>query len=97
MIAALFLSSSAYLIPILIATGATDIPQSDWKVGTFAVAGSQIAGEWLGSWIVVSAAICTVAAYCSEINAGEHVIRIPMRTGSLNNSYNKPCFKHVVF
>ena len=47
--------SCAYLLPILIATGATNLEQDEWKEGTFAVAATEIAGQWLGNWIVVSA------------------------------------------
>ncbi|KAL3803001.1 hypothetical protein HJC23_011624 [Cyclotella cryptica] len=65
----LLLVSSAYLIPVLVATGATDIEQSDWKAGTFAVAGTDIAGKWLGNWIVVSTAISVGASFCSELAA----------------------------
>ncbi|KAL7481630.1 hypothetical protein ACHAW6_007313 [Cyclotella cf. meneghiniana] len=65
----LLLVSSAYLIPVLIAIGATDINQSDWKAGTFAVAGTDIAGKWLGNWIVLSTAISVGASFCSELAA----------------------------
>ncbi|KAL3817263.1 hypothetical protein ACHAXA_007117 [Cyclostephanos tholiformis] len=44
----LVLVSLAYLLPIMIATGATDIEQDDWTNGSFAVAGSEIGGRWLG-------------------------------------------------
>lgn len=74
MVASLFLCSSAYLIPVLVATGATDISQDDWKPGTFAVAGTQIAGRWLGNWIVLSSAICAIGSFCSELAAGECLI-----------------------
>lgn len=70
-IISLFLCSSAYLIPILVVTGATDIAQSDWKAGTFAVAGTEIAGKWLGTWIVISSAISVIASFNSELAAGE--------------------------
>ena len=70
----LLLTSSAYFIPVLIATGATDIPQSDWKAGTFAVAGTKIGGKWLGSWIVVSTAISVVSSFCAELAAGKTIL-----------------------
>jgi hypothetical protein len=67
----LLLASSAYLIPVLIATGATDIPQSEWKAGTFAVAGTEIGGQWLGNWVVVSTAVSVIGSFCAELAAGE--------------------------
>jgi len=59
----LLLVSSAYLLPILIATGATDIEQSEWKEGSFATAGTEIGGRWLGNWIVVSSGISLLAQF----------------------------------
>lgn len=67
----LLLASSAYLIPVLVATGATDIVQAEWKAGTFAVAGTEIGGQWLGTWIVISSAISVIASFNSELAAGE--------------------------
>jgi hypothetical protein len=44
----LLLVSSAYLLPIMIATGATDIEQAEWTNGSFARAATEIGGRWLG-------------------------------------------------
>jgi amino acid transporter len=65
----LLLVSATYLLPILVTTGATDIRQDDWTAGTLAVAGTDIAGRWLGNWIVVSAAICLIASFFAELSA----------------------------
>lgn len=69
----MFLCSSAYLVPVLAATGATTIAQSDWKAGTFAVAATEIGGKWLGSWVVVSSAISAISSFNAELAAGEWV------------------------
>lgn len=63
------LVSFAYLLPILIATGATDIEQDEWKAGSFATAGTEIGGRWLGNWIVVSSGISLLAQFFSEMSA----------------------------
>ncbi|KAL7552239.1 hypothetical protein ACHAWF_015461 [Thalassiosira exigua] len=63
------LSSSLYILPILIATGATDITQEDWKEGAFATAGTKIGGPWLGNWIVVGAGVSLLAQFVSEMSA----------------------------
>jgi hypothetical protein len=44
----LLLVTSAYLLPIMIATGAADIEQDEWTNGSFATAGTEIGGRWLG-------------------------------------------------
>lgn len=65
----LVMVSCAYLLPILIATGATNLEQDEWKEGTFAVAATEIAAPWLGNWIVVSAGISLLAQFFSEMSA----------------------------
>jgi len=61
-----FLVSSAYLVPILVATGATDFEQENWNAGAFATAGNEIAGRWLGNWIVVAAGCTLLAQFFTE-------------------------------
>lgn len=61
--------ATAYLLPILAATGATDLQQHDWKPGTLAVAGTEIVGNWLGVWIVVSSGISLASCFFAEISA----------------------------
>lgn len=59
----LLLVSSAYLLPILIATGATDIEQNEWNEGSFATAAAEIGGQWLGSWVVVASGVSLLAQF----------------------------------
>ena len=47
----LLLVSMAYLLPIMIATGATDLEQDEWTNGSFATAGTMIGGKWLGEFL----------------------------------------------
>jgi len=63
------LVSTTTIIPILIATGATDIEQADWKAGTFALAGAEIGGRWLGTLIVVASGISLLATFISGMSA----------------------------
>ena len=65
-IGSFFLVSSAYLVPILVATGATDLEQDDWNAGAFAIAGNEIAGRWLGNWIVIAAGCTLLAQFFTE-------------------------------
>jgi amino acid transporter len=69
MAGSLFLVASAYLLPILAATGATDLQQDDWKPGALAVAGSEIVGNWLGVWIVISSGISLASCFFAELSA----------------------------
>lgn len=65
----LLLVSASYLLPIMIATGATDLEQDEWTNGSFATAGTMIGGEWLGNWIVVAAGISLLALFLSGMTA----------------------------
>ena len=49
-----------YLIPLLVAIGATDSDQSVWFSGYFSYAAKQIGGGWLGVWIVFAAGVSNV-------------------------------------
>ncbi len=64
-----FMVCSAYLVPVLIATGASNLSQSEWSAGAFATAATEIGGKWLGNWIVVGAGFALVALYFGEMSA----------------------------
>lgn len=66
---ALLLVCSSYLVPVLIATGASDLTQSQWTAGAFATAASEIGGRWLGNWIVVGAGTSLMALFFGEMSA----------------------------
>mmetsp|Transcript_2518 Transcript_2518/g.4609 ORF Transcript_2518/g.4609 Transcript_2518/m.4609 type:complete len:239 (+) Transcript_2518:1201-1917(+) len=69
MLISVALVSTAYLLPILIATGGTDISQDDWRAGSLAIAATKIAGRWLGNWIVLSSGISLLGSFFAEISA----------------------------
>ena len=69
LVGSLLLVSTAYLIPILVITGATNIEQDEWNAGSFATAGTEIGGRWLGNWIVFSAGVSLLAQFFSEMAA----------------------------
>lgn len=53
----------------MISIGATDIDQDDWREGSFAVAGTEIGGRWLGNWVVVAAGVSLLAQFFSGMSA----------------------------
>lgn len=69
MAGAFLLTCSSYLVPVLIATGASDLTQSEWTAGAFATAATQIGGKWLGNWIVVGAGLSLMALFFGEMSA----------------------------
>lgn len=85
----LVMVSTSYLLPILIATGATDLEQSDWKEGSFATAATQIGGRWLGNWMVVAAGLSLLAQFFSEMSADSMALQGIAQRGQLPSSLTR--------
>ena len=65
----LVITTVGYLLPLLVATGATDSTQEEWVDGHMATVAVQIAGPWLGGWVVFSAGISNLALFEAEMSA----------------------------
>lgn len=65
----LVITTVGYLLPLLVATGATDSTQEEWVDGNMATVAVQIAGPWLGGWVVFSAGISNLALFEAEMSA----------------------------
>lgn len=61
--------ASCYFIPLLVALGASTAQQSDWVDGYFAVVAHDIAGPWLGAWLVFAAGISNIAMFQAELSS----------------------------
>jgi len=64
-----FLVVVCYLFPLLVATGATDSEQNEWVDGHMATVAVQIAGPWLGGWVLFSAGVSNLALFEAEMSA----------------------------
>ena len=88
--------SSTYLLPILVATGATNITQDEWSAGSFASVGTEIGGRWLGNWIVVGSGVSLLAQYISGMSADAMQLQGMAERGQLpslfgyQSRYNTP-------
>jgi len=60
---------ASYMFPLLIAVGATDTTQGEWRVGHLGVICSEISGSWLGAWTVVAAAVSNLGLFEAEMSA----------------------------
>jgi amino acid transporter len=60
---------AGYLLPLLVAIGATDSDPSDWVDGYLATAAPEIGGEWLGAWVVFAAGVSNIALFQAELSA----------------------------
>jgi len=58
-----------YLLPLLVALGATDTVQMDWSEGYLANIATQIGGTWLGAWTVFAAGVSNLALFEAEMSS----------------------------
>mmetsp|Transcript_23035 Transcript_23035/g.32449 ORF Transcript_23035/g.32449 Transcript_23035/m.32449 type:complete len:638 (-) Transcript_23035:38-1951(-) len=75
-----------YLLPLLVATGATDNPPSEWTDGYLSIVASQIAanynfgwngegksnGKWLEIWTIFAAGISNLGLFLAEMEADSY-------------------------
>jgi hypothetical protein len=56
-------------LPILIGIGASNDPYTDWTDGFFVHLGSEIAGPWLGVWMMLAATVTNVGMFEAEMSS----------------------------
>lgn len=78
-----------YLIPLLVAIGATDSKQEDWIEGHFATVATEIGGSWLGRWIVFAAGLSNLALFEAEMSADAYMIMGMADRGILPRIFQK--------
>ena len=60
--------AASYILPLLAAIGAADSDQADWNAGYFTTAATNIAGPWLGAWLIFAAAVSNIALFEAELS-----------------------------
>ena len=60
---------SCYFVPLLIALGASDASQQEWVDGYLSVIATDIAGPWLGAWLVFAAGISNIGMFQAELSS----------------------------
>ncbi|KAL3765240.1 hypothetical protein ACHAW5_010859 [Stephanodiscus triporus] len=58
-----------YIVPVLVAVGATDYSQADWVDGHLGVVAMDIGGQWLGLWTIFAAGISNIAMFEAEMSS----------------------------
>lgn len=59
----------SYIIPLMVAVGATDYKQRDWVDGHLGAVAVDIGGKWLGSWMIFAAGISNLALFEAEMSS----------------------------
>ena len=68
MILSVIMVATSYLLPLLVALGASDSPQEDWKAGQLTVVAGEVVGPWLAAWTVLAAAASNLALFLAELS-----------------------------
>jgi len=68
MMGAWILMVLGYLLPLMIAIGATDSESSMWEDGYLTMAAEEIGGKALGGWLVVASAVSNIAQFEAELS-----------------------------
>jgi amino acid transporter len=63
------LCASSSLLPMLAATGGSSLDRRDYRNGSYVTIATDLAGPWLGLWIVLSAAAANVGMFVSEMSS----------------------------
>ncbi|KAK1735799.1 amino acid/polyamine permease family protein [Skeletonema marinoi] len=58
-----------YIVPLMVAVGATDYTQSEWVDGHLGAVAVDIGGSWLGAWTIFAAGISNLALFEAELSA----------------------------
>ena len=74
MIASVVMVATSYLLPLLVALGASDSPQQDWKAGHLTVVAGNVVGHWLAAWTVLAAAASNVALFLAELSGDAYQV-----------------------
>ena len=64
----------SYLLPLLMATGVADAPQSAWVNGYLETVTYSIGGPILGLWLVFGAAICNIGRFEAELSSDSFLL-----------------------
>ena len=65
----LFMTVLFYIVPLMVAVGATDYTQSEWVDGHLGAVAVDIGGAWLGAWTIFAAGISNLALFEAELSA----------------------------
>ncbi len=78
-----------YLVPLLVATGATDYEQKDWVDGHLATVARDIGGEFLYHWTVFAVGISNLALFEAEMSADAYQLMGMAERGYLPDIFKR--------
>ena len=97
-IAVLLVFLSAFL-PILIGTGASAAPYTEWTDGYFVTLAKEIVGPWLSYWLMLASALTNIGMFEAEMSSDSWQIAgmadrgiLPTFLGKRNNAHDTPTY-----
>jgi len=74
MFGAVVMVMAGYLLPLLVALGASTASQDQWVDGFMATVVSDTVGHWLGAWVVFGVCISNLGMFLSEMSSDAYQI-----------------------
>ncbi|XAR57524.1 hypothetical protein NMG60_11025698 [Bertholletia excelsa] len=91
------LTSLAYLVPLMAATGAIPLDQENWVDGYFAEVAEMVAGKWLKYWIEFGAVLSVIGLFEAQLSSCAYQILgmadlavLPQSFGARSKWFNTP-------
>ena len=86
-------------VPILVATGASSRPYTEWTDGYFIDLGRQIAGPWLAYWLMFASALSNIGMFEAEMSSDSWQVAgmadrgiLPSVLGTRSAQYDTPVY-----
>lgn len=69
MLIAVILVSVSLFLPIFVGLGASTVPSDKWKDGSFTLIAANVAGPWLGFWMMAASAVTNIGLFEAEMSS----------------------------
>lgn len=89
MMLAVLMVAVCYILPLLVAIGASDSTRNDWEDGYLVVIVEDIGGSWLGTWTVFAAAVSNIGQFQAELSSDSYQLMGMADRGHLPKLFSK--------
>ena len=85
----LVMTIAFYLVPLMVAVGATDYSQEEWVDGFLGRVAVDVGGKWLGAWVIFAAGISNLGLFEAELSADSFQLMGMAERGFLPKVFGK--------
>jgi len=90
----LVMTIASYLVPLMVAVGATDYPQEEWVDGFLGRVAVDVGGGWLGAWVVFAAGVSNLGLFEAELSADSFQLMGMAERGYLPRVFGRRSPRH---